>query len=115
MRGQQFDILYMLYMRIAALCYLYNNKCFVVCRCAALGWIWACDGSLEPSCYKNDHVMGTFRFPRVYILYVFNMSSQLCKDSRFNSKKIVCNKNTIYSKNCQFYNIEQLCPDALMP
>ena len=44
--------------------YLYNNKCFVVSLSAALGWIWACDGSLEPSCYKNDHVMGTFPFAR---------------------------------------------------
>ena len=29
---------------------------------APRGWIWACDSSLEPSCYKNDHVMGNFRF-----------------------------------------------------
>ena len=28
------------------------------------GPIWACDGSLEPSCHKNDHVMGKNRFAR---------------------------------------------------
>ena len=37
---------------------LYNNKCFVMVRSAALELMRACDGSLEPSCYKNDHVMG---------------------------------------------------------
>ena len=41
--------------------YLYNNKCFVMERSAPLELMRACDGSLEPSCYKNDHVMGTFR------------------------------------------------------
>ena len=24
--------------------------------------IWACDSSLEPSCHKNDRIMGEFRF-----------------------------------------------------
>ena len=33
-------------------------------RSAPLEFMRACDGSLEPSCYKNDHVMGTFRFAR---------------------------------------------------
>ena len=28
------------------------------------GWIWACDSSLEPSYYKNDHIMGENRFAR---------------------------------------------------
>ena len=27
-------------------------------------WIWACDSSLELSCYKNDHIMGEIRFAR---------------------------------------------------
>ena len=33
-------------------------------RSAPLELMRACDGSLEPSCYKNDHVMGNFRFAR---------------------------------------------------
>ena len=28
------------------------------------GPIWTCDSSLEPSCYKNDHVMENFCFTR---------------------------------------------------
>ena len=26
--------------------------------------IWACDSSLEPSCHRNDRIMGNFRFAR---------------------------------------------------
>ena len=42
--------------------HLYNNKCFVRVISVALARIWACDSSLEPSCYKNDQVMGENRF-----------------------------------------------------
>ena len=30
----------------------------------AVGWIWACDSSLEPSWHKNDHVINLFWFAR---------------------------------------------------
>ena len=34
------------------------------CVWERLAWNWACDSSLEPSCYKNDNVMGKYRFGR---------------------------------------------------
>ena len=45
----------------AMILYLYNNKCFVPAISGPLAWNWACDSSLEPFCYKNDHVMGENR------------------------------------------------------
>ena len=44
--------------------YLYNNKCNVRSVLDVRGLMWACDSSLEPSCYKNDHVMEEIRFAR---------------------------------------------------
>ena len=44
--------------------YLYNNKCFVGDVWGVCGLMRACDSSLEPSCYKNDHVMEEIRFAR---------------------------------------------------
>ena len=41
---------------------LYNNKCNVRAFSVGFAWNWACDSSLEPSCYKNDQVMGENRF-----------------------------------------------------
>ena len=43
---------------------LYNNKCFVVVRSAALELMRACDTSLEPPWLPYDQVMGTNRFAR---------------------------------------------------
>ena len=45
--------------------YLYNNKCFVRAEMEAVGWIWACDSSLEPSRHKNDHVINLFWYGHV--------------------------------------------------
>ena len=44
--------------------YLYNNKCFVVGRCAHRELMRACDTSLEPSSHKNDQVMRQNRLAR---------------------------------------------------
>ena len=44
--------------------YLYNNKCNVRAILAPRGWIWACDGSLEPHWHKNDQGMNLFWFAR---------------------------------------------------
>ena len=43
---------------------LYNNKCIVGNVWGVCGLMRACDSSLEPSCYKNDHVMEEIRFAR---------------------------------------------------
>ena len=63
-------------------------------RSAPFGWIWACDSSLEPSCHKNDRIMGEFRFALAARPQCAKMCFLLHK-APLNSRLEGCNANMI--------------------